>query len=485
MVDQKGEDRDRKIQEELEATSERFKIIFDNAPIGLSVWGSETYKCYEINQKTLDIFHRSKKEMLEQSWSSFTHPEDIGENEEMLRKLVTREIDSFTLEKRFVKPDGGTVWARLTDAFFGYSREGDHLHIAMIEDITESRQAQEKLRTMSYQDQLTGLGNRRCFEEAFSFLDRPENLPLTLIVADINGLKLTNDTFGHEAGDRLLKSVASVFQKELGSKGTVARIGGDEFAALMPCLDKKENDCLVKTLKKEIKGKKIDEMIECSVSVGLKRKKEAKEDLRDIFKQAEYRMYRNKLSESKKMREHTIREIIRKLNDSNPREKKHVKRVADICEGLGKSMDLSFRELQDLKTAALLHDIGKIAISSEILDKKGKLTAREYTEVKKHPETGYQLLRNSIEFGSVAEVVLLHHERIDGKGYPMHIKGEEIPRDAKIISIVDAYDAMTGVRPYKKIMTKKEAIEELRRNEGSQFDSTLAELFIAYISEVD
>jgi len=254
MRNSPADDKDRLILEELETTDERFRIIFENAPIGLSVWGTETFNCYEINQTTLDIMGRTKKEVIKESWARFTHPDDIEENIMLLDKMVKRETDKFSLEKRYFKPDGSMVWARITNVFFGYSKGGDHLHLTMMEDVTEKRKIQDELREMSYKDQLTGLGNRRYFEELFVSMDKPENLPLTLLLADVNGLKLTNDTFGHEAGDGLLKKVASDIEKKIKNIGKAARIGGDEFVMILPGFTEEEGTLVASELIAQIAG---------------------------------------------------------------------------------------------------------------------------------------------------------------------------------------------------------------------------------------
>jgi len=485
MRNSPADDKDRLILEELETTDERFRIIFENAPIGLSVWGTETFNCYEINQTTLDIMGRTKKEVIKESWARFTHPDDIEENIMLLDKMVKRETDKFSLEKRYFKPDGSMVWARITNVFFGYSKGGDHLHLTMMEDVTEKRKIQDELREMSYKDQLTGLGNRRYFEELFVSMDKPENLPLTLLLADVNGLKLTNDTFGHEAGDRLLKKVASDIEKKIKNIGKAARIGGDEFVMILPGFTEEEGTLVASELIAQIAGDKIDETIVCSVSIGRGTKIKPEQTMKNIYKTAEYKMYRNKLEESRRMRGRTIREIVRNLNEKTSREKEHSERVAFLCGGMADMLGFSNKEKADLNVAALLHDIGKIGVRKEILDKETPLTDEEYEEIKKHPEKGYQLLRGTNEFAHLAEAILSHHERFDGKGYPRQISEQDIPYYGRIICIADAYDAMTGYRPYKKSMSKEEAIEEIKRCSGSQFDPELAEIFIGYIKEVD
>lgn len=188
---------------------------------------------------------------------------------------------------------------------------------------------------------------------------------------------------------------------------------------------------------------------------------------------AEYHMYHNKLEESTQMRIETIKLITKTLFQKSSREKSHCERVSKLCELMGNALNMSEEAVNELKTAGLLHDIGKIAIDEALLNKPGSLTESEWADIKRHPEIGYHIMKSVNEYAPIAKYVLLHHERIDGKGYPRQLKDEEIPIQAKIISIADAYDAMTNYRTYKKRLSKSEVIEELKKNESTQFDSKL------------
>ena len=148
---------------------------------------------------------------------------------------------------------------------------------------------------------------------------------------------------------------------------------------------------------------------------------------------------------------------------------------------IGKYLGLEMSRIDELKIAADLHDIGKIGISEEILLKPGKLTEDEYKIIKTHSEKGYRIIKASSELKEVAESVLYHHERLDGRGYPIGLKGEEIPLLSRIISVCDSYDVMTSDRVYKKAMSKEDAIEELKRCSGTQFDPSLVKVFIECI----
>ena len=336
---------------------------------------------------------------------------------------------------------------------------------------------EKKLEYLSYNDQLTGLYNRRFFEEELNRLDVERNLPITLILGDVNGLKLINDSFGHLMGDDLLKKVAEAIKKGCREDDIIARLGGDEFVILLPKTDTLQAEQIVKRIKAAAAKEQVGSM-DLSISFGFQTKKNVEESIREIFKKAEDFMYREKLFESPSMRGKAINAIINALHEKNEREEQHSQRVSELSKSIGEAIGLSDREVQELKTAGLLHDIGKIAIDENILNKPGKLTASEWREMRQHPEKGYRILSTINDMSEIADYVLYHHERWDGKGYPKGLKGEEIPLMSRILSVADAYDAMTSSRSYRSEVKEEVAIEELRKNAGIQFDPQIVSIFI-------
>lgn len=349
--------------------------------------------------------------------------------------------------------------------------------IAITRNITERKNNQIYIEYLSYHDHLTGLYNRRFFEEEIKRVDIETNLPLTLAMLDVNGLKLTNDAFGHMAGDKLLTNVAELLKKECRSGDVIARIGGDEFIILFPKTSSAEAAQIVKRIYQTASDTHVDNII-LSVSIGWETKSSATQSTDELFIIAEDHMYKKKLIESQSMRNKTIQDIVKTLNTKNERERIHSDRVSAICVKIGKVMNLDLEALKELEVAGLLHDIGKIAISDTVLNKPGKLTAFEYDEIKKHPEIGYQILKSVDAYSSLAEFVLSHHERQDGNGYPRGLTGNNIPLIAKIITLADAVEAMASDRPYRKALSEEEIISELRAHSGTQFDPEIVEIFI-------
>jgi len=335
----------------------------------------------------------------------------------------------------------------------------------------------KEIKELSHTDQLTGLYNRRFFEEELKRLDTLRNLPLSLIMVDVNGLKLTNDAFGHEAGDQLLQKVAQVLKEECRADDIIARIGGDEFVILLP----KTDHLQVATLGERLigaTGKEEIKNLPVSASFGWDTKNSQKEDIETVFKRAEDYMYSKKAYKKDSQRQHSLQIILDTLFTKESREREHARRVSEFSVAIGVALGLSEAEVKELKIAGQYHDIGKIALQEDILNKKGKLSDKEWKEIKRHPELSYNILSSVNEFGPIAEIVLYHHERWDGKGYPSGLQGEEIPLQSRIIMVADAFDAMTEKRPYRRALNKEEAVLQLKKGAWKQFDGNITEAFI-------
>ena len=349
--------------------------------------------------------------------------------------------------------------------------------VFVFRDVTEERRRQEEINYLGYHDSLTGLYNRRFFDEEVARLDVERNLPISIIIGDVNGLKLTNDAFGHAAGDELLKEMAEKLKQACRKDDIVARWGGDEFIILMPKTDEKAAERICNRIRNNCAKVKMED-VHFSISLGFDTKMSHDEEISGIIKGAEDYMYKRKSTESPSMRGNTINTILLTLHEKSPREQLHSNRVSELCRDIGLAMELSKKEIIELEVVGLMHDIGKIAISDRILNKKGKLTVKEWNEIIRHPEIGYRILSASSNMAYIAEYVLKHHERPDGLGYPNAVKGEKIPIQSRILAVADAFDAMTNERTYKETLTKSEAIQVLLENSGTQFDAEIVEIFI-------
>lgn len=349
--------------------------------------------------------------------------------------------------------------------------------VLVFRDFTEEKEKQIRIEHLSYHDQLTGLYNRRFYEEELKRLDTQRNLPVSVIMGDVNGLKLVNDAFGHDKGDELLKKAAEAIRSACRAEDIVARWGGDEFVILLPKTGAKEAEEIVNRIKEYYSDQYVN-AIRVSIAFGWDTKNISEESILKVFKNAEDYMYKHKIIENQGMKNSIISTIIHTLHEKNPREEKHSQRVSDLCQLIGKTIGLSETEVSRLKAVGLLHDIGKIAIEDVILNKLGKLTDLEKNQIERHPDIGFRILNSAHDMLDIADGILAHHERWDGRGYPKGLIGEEIPRMARVIALADSYDAMTSERPYRKALSKKEVLEEIQENAGTQFDPDIARLFI-------
>lgn len=349
--------------------------------------------------------------------------------------------------------------------------------VVVIRDFSEKRERLAKIEYLSYHDQLTGLYNRRFYEEELKRIDTRRNLPITLVIGDINGLKLTNDAFGHLVGDKLLKKVADVIRKECREDDIIVRHGGDEFVLLLPKTDYCDAGRIVQRINEKISMEKV-ESIKLSISFGWETKYSEVEKMIEIFRRAENSMYKNKLIESEEMKSYTVQIIMQTLYDNINTEQNHSESVSKLCQSMGKALGLNDEKVEELRVLGIVHDIGKIAVGSYLFNLPRTLEESEWAEVKQHLGIGYRILRLVKEYSKIAEAVLAHHERWDGGGYPKGLKGEEIPFNSRILAIADSYDAMISERPYRKPYEVEYAVSEIKNNAGSQFDPKLAKIFI-------
>jgi diguanylate cyclase (GGDEF)-like protein/PAS domain S-box-containing protein len=463
---------------QLKESENTFRIIFEGSSDAILIMEDDRF--IDCNPATMELLGYDSKESIiaKSPWELAAEKQPDGTpSKEKAQDLMKRTLENgkARFEWWHMKRDGTLlpVEVMLTSIVLN---EKKVFHI-LWRDISDRKKMEQKLEYLSYRDQLTSLYNRRFFEEELNRLDVKRNFPLTIVMADVNGLKLINDSFGHAAGDELLKKVAEVVQKGCRADDIVSRVGGDEFVILLPKTDEYEAEQIVKRIKNLTLEETVGS-IDISISFGWETKRIEEEKTHEILKKAEDHMYKKKLFEGPSMRGKTINAIINTLHEKNKREEQHSHRVSLLCKSFGKVLGLSEGEVQELKTVGLLHDIGKIAMEESILNKQGKLTDDEWQEMKRHPEIGYRILSTVNDMAEMGEYVLAHHERWDGTGYPKGLKGKEIPLQARIIAIVDAYDAMTSERAYRSALPEEVAIEELRRNAGTQFDPEITRIFI-------
>ena len=347
----------------------------------------------------------------------------------------------------------------------------------LFHDITERKHNEERIRHFCFHDQLTGLYNRRFLEEEMQRLDSERFLPISIIMADLNGLKLVNDTFGHCAGDQMLIKTAEILKDTFRSADIMTRLGGDEFVIFLPKTGYKDAEDICRRINNKCSNTYVYD-IPISLATGIAVKSDLETTMIETLCEAESNMYRNKYIESRDNKHILLSRLVKMLKDKSYESDDHVKRMLDAALVISGQLNFSAAEIRRLTHAIAMHDIGKIIVSRNILMKDKPLTVEEWELVKKHPEVGYRITRATEEYASVAEDVLSHHEHWDGSGYPRRLKREKIPLLARIIAIADAYEVMTSGRPYKEALDSSEAVEELKKGAGSQFDPELVDLFV-------
>lgn len=588
-----------------------FRTIFEQAPIGISIVNSDM-SIAMMNATFLNIIDRKKEDLDTLNWTTITHPDDLKKDLDYFEKFNNGEIDGYSMEKRFIKPDGAMRTVKMTIAPLKIDRESKYHHLCIIDDISEHKKTENALiesersksvfisnlpgiayrcdydtdwtmqfvsdgcyKLTGYQpealvnnkeitfnelilpkyqkevwdqwshsvnthnryigeyeiitatgeikwvyeqgrclydesgqaqalegliiditdrknkereiqyanehDYLTSLYNRRYFENSLIEINDEAHLPLSYIIGDINGVKLINDAFGVMEGDKLIIQTGKIMESHCRKNDILARTGGDEFSILLPNTDSATAEDIVQRISKTCEAYNSNpnpEIPYISLSLGCGTKETEDISIFNIIKEAEADMFKQKLLERKSIHSSIIASIKATMFEKSKETEEHGQRMLRFSKAIGLALNLSQRDLDKLELFAMLHDLGKIGIDDRILSKPGKLTEDEWVIMKKHPEIGYRIAMSTPELAPIAEFILSHHERWDGKGYPRGQDGTEILLGARIVAIADAYDAMTSDRSYRKAISKQAAIEELIQNSGTQFDPQLIEIII-------
>jgi len=348
--------------------------------------------------------------------------------------------------------------------------------------LAQSEQAQEHLLYLIYHDSLTGLYNRTYFEKEIIEFSGNTAEGIGVFVIDIDGLKFVNDTFGHAQGDILLTRAATIFQLAFRAQDVIARTGGDEFAILVRGSTLEEMEILYKRIRDNIRlenEKSMDGAIPVQMSVGYAYSSAGDQVISDLLREADNKMYREKLYRKAGIQGSIIQTLKQMLDARDYNNEAHSDRMQNLVATFAIAAGIPESDITGIQLFAEFHDVGKIGIPDHILNKQGPLTDEERTEVQRHCEIGYRIAQASTDLLPISDWILKHHEWWNGAGYPLGLIGKQIPFECRIMAIVDAYDAMTNPRPYRKALSHEAAIAELKRCAGSQFDPGLVKVFIA------
>ena len=464
----------------LEENREQLKLILDSTAEG--IYGMDTEgSCTFCNESALKMLgYSSREELIGQNMHDLLHhtkPDgsNFPQEECRIMQSVKKGIGIYVDDEVFWRKDGSGFDVRYSSypQFSGGMLVGS---VVTFMDNTERKKSEEHIRYLTYHDPLTDIHNRLFFEEELPSADVEENLPISVIFGDVNGLKLTNDIFGHAAGDRLLMEAAGAFRKSSDGKGILARIGGDEFALVLPFCDENKASGIMSGIQKAFGGGSSTDIIG-SISLGSATKRSPEQRIEEVIESAENRMYKEKTINRKKINTRMIYKIISLLHERSPREKRHSENVAALCRKTAFQMGLSGSEVSRIAENGYYHDIGKIVLEDNLLNKHRNFNEEEYRKMQQHTVVGYRILNLFDETIDLAEGVLSHHEHWDGTGYPKGIKGEDIPLSGRIIAVAEAYDAMTNDY-YDRSKTHEEAVAEIERLSGKRFDPYVVKAFI-------
>jgi diguanylate cyclase (GGDEF)-like protein len=366
-------------------------------------------------------------------------------------------------------------------------REGrafDATELGLLEELTAKAGhaaseilANQALREQAVTDALTGLGNRRrlAADLAATLESDLERTPALLLLFDLDGFKAYNDTFGHLAGDQLLTRLGAKLADAVVEDGTAYRLGGDEFCALLR-VDDKDLDDLIARAAAALTDTGKQFAVRASFGAVLMPHEADSPD--HALQLADERMYAHKRGRAAGPRDQARDVLLRTMHAKNPDLDDHSSVVAQLAVRVGHQLGLTGEQLDEVARAAELHDVGKVGIPDAILNKPGPLDATEWEFMHQHTILGERILNAAPALRPVARLVRSSHERWDGTGYPDRLAGEDIPLGARIVSVCDAYEAMTADRPYRKALSAHEAREQLSCNAGTQFDPAVVTAFL-------
>lgn len=480
------------LENKIKNVEERFILLKDATGDGVMDIDLSTNKLF-LNpewQELLGIRDMSADDLIK-NFLQYLHPGDRNEYRNRFLEFMQNGQDKFDFEYRMLTESRNIMWVHHRGKVVERKDNGAPSRIvSVLSDITERKNREEEIWNINHTDFMTGLRNRPYLEEKLQICDQEKLADLTLIIADINGLKRINDLYGRAEGNTVLRVVANILKSVCSSDDIVTRWGGDTFVVLSLNKSKNYGDILIEKIEKSTS--KIMDIIHqqqhgrhpqivLSLAFGYAKAEKQYQQTEEIMKLAEERMLRSKLLNPASVRSEIVQSLENSLYEKSNETQEHTQRICKLCRQFGVKIGLSHEFLDELELLGMLHDIGKIGIPESILNKTDKLSADEWKIMKSHAEIGYRIAASIPDICHIADYILHHHERFDGSGYPDGVSGTDIPLPSRILSIVDSYDVITHDRPYKKAFDSKTAINDIRMNAGRQFDPSLTETFISLI----
>jgi diguanylate cyclase (GGDEF)-like protein/putative nucleotidyltransferase with HDIG domain len=352
--------------------------------------------------------------------------------------------------------------------------------LTTIENITHQTLMEEKLKTLSFKDSLTGLYNRTYYNELINKLNKENKFPLTVVMIDVNSLKMINDVFTHNSGDDLLVKISNIINNNIPINASCCRIGGDEYVIIMPNTFKDQALAIMKIIQTKVAESTI-KGIHSSISYGISTKKSIEESLEEIITKADVSMYKQKNINSQAVRISQIDQIMEIIKIKLPKQYEHSLLVSKYCEYFARQLNFPEKEIENFRLIGYFHDIGKIAIEPSLLNKKEKFTSEEYNFIKRHTELGYIIMKSCNKYQGYAEAIYHHHEKYDGSGYPGGLKGNNIPFNSRFLYIVEKLCGHITDQPYREAISVEQVLDYLQENSGILFDPELCDFIVKNI----
>ncbi len=464
----------KRAEKEILTQKAHFEALFRNTKDAIVYFDTER-NGFNINKQFTEMFGYELEEIKGKNIGTVVDP--LGKVTDYSSPRILKGEDVKYESQRYNKAGeviqvlikGGPVYVdgKITGGYTIYS------------DITNRKQAETALKHIGRHDTLTDMYNRTFFEEQLTYLEgRRDKYPITIVSIDVDGLKLINDTMGHVVGDKLLITCGKILKQCIRTKDILARVGGDEFIVIMTNTDEATGENIVKRIQTtSARYNNEHPQLPISISMGVATAIDDSLSIKEAYRSADDSMYNSKLHKGASAKSHIINTLMTTLGERDYITEGHGRRLAELSVKMGELKGLPSSQLDNLTLLAQVHDLGKVGIPDKVLFKKAPLNDKEWENMRQHSEKGYRIAVSSPDLSGIAHLILKHHERWDGKGYPLGISGFEIPIECRILAIVDAYDAMTNDRPYSKAKSVEEALTEIRRCTGTQFDPELVELF--------
>lgn len=473
---------------ELSWLRDKYQLLFHEAPISYVLFNTKDM-IVEANQTFCKRAGICASVVMRHKITEFIHPE-YQDTFYFMKSRILQGSEKETVELKMVSPRIGITDATMQSKPFyqkGYldSEEPEQLICATISDITELRSKQDEIIKMSYHDAMTGLYNRRYYQELIKKLEHDDSkLPISIASVDLDGLKIINDTLGHEYGDKAIMTICAILSRNVLKEWSLIRMGGDEIAVICPNTSKEKLASFLRKIE-EIAGKYDIQGIPVSISYGVAAKTNPYETLDVVTALSEDIMYSQKVLQSPQQKSMVVTMMLEKLFVAHPRIERHSLRVQDMAIEFAKYLEMDEYFIDEIARFAYLHDIGMVGIDDLVIEKSKDFSVEELNEFHRHPQIGNRIIRSMFGYEEIATAELYHHEWWNGKGFPYGLSGEDIPYLARFLAIVDGYDWHKLELGYaeEEALSTADLYDYYERNKGRRFDPEITEQFLQYMKQ--